>query len=384
MSRWDYLGVNVSSSFKAYLWLDQLARTQESGSDYPEDLLPRAILCDRYLTDGDAFGLFRQLRLHPTLRDVPFVVIADPEHCEAEDQLHALQAGIHDFYFWPIVPEHIKQRIAFFRKYPMPTGDRSQADTHEVFRIPWWKRLFDLTLGSLLLLLTSPLFLLIAMLIKLESPGPVFYLSRRAGTGYRVFTFYKFRSMRQGAEEELDRYLHLNQYRAKAPILGSQERCIDCIVKGKACDQLIQVFGRDICQREWERIRHQDSQSGKSSFVKLDNDPRVTRVGKLLRTSSLDELPQLINVLRGDMSIVGNRPLPLYEAEQLTTDLWAKRFLAPAGITGLWQVSRRNQTDLSEAERKALDVAYADRASFWHDLKIVIRTIPALFQHRDD
>lgn len=131
-----------------------------------------------------------------------------------------------------------------------------------------------------------------------------------------------------------------------------------------------------------EKVMHQNqyrSASG-TTFIKIDKDPRVTTIGRFLRKSSLDELPQLFNVLKGDMSIVGNRPLPLYEAEQITRDLWSKRFLAPAGITGLWQVTRRGKKDMSAEERIALDMTYADECSFWYDFKIVAQTFPALWQ----
>jgi lipopolysaccharide/colanic/teichoic acid biosynthesis glycosyltransferase len=116
------------------------------------------------------------------------------------------------------------------------------------------------------------------------------------------------------------------------------------------------------------------------------NDPRITKVGKIIRNTSIDELPQLINVIKGDMSIVGNRPLPVYEAEQLTLGLISKRFLAPAGITGLWQVELRgNGGVMSEDERKRLDNLYAENFvngnySFWYDMKLILRTVPALFQ----
>ena len=103
-------------------------------------------------------------------------------------------------------------------------------------------------------------------------------------------------------------------------------------------------------------------------------------MGRVLRNTSIDELPQLINVLKGDMSIVGNRPLPLYEAEQLTSDAWAERFDAPAGITGLWQVEKRGGGEMSGEERKKLDNKYARTNSFFNDLKLIVRTIPALFQ----
>lgn len=115
-------------------------------------------------------------------------------------------------------------------------------------------------------------------------------------------------------------------------------------------------------------------------FFKIRNDPRITRFGKFLRNTSLDELPQLLNVLKGDMSLVGNRPLPLYEAKTLTTDHHAERFNAPAGITGLWQISKRGQKEMSVEERIALDIDYARRNSFVHDLQIILKTPKALMQ----
>jgi len=115
-------------------------------------------------------------------------------------------------------------------------------------------------------------------------------------------------------------------------------------------------------------------------FFKVDNDPRITKVGNFLRKTSLDELPQLLNVLKGDMSLVGNRPLPLYEAASLTTDEWAKRFMAPAGITGLWQVKKRGKKDMSVSERIALDCDYAERYSFLYDMWIMANTPAALMQ----
>ena len=116
------------------------------------------------------------------------------------------------------------------------------------------------------------------------------------------------------------------------------------------------------------------------TFMKLANDPRVTGIGKIIRKTSIDELPQLINVLKGDMSIVGNRPLPLYEAEKLTVDGWSTRFRAPAGLTGLWQISKRGKSDMSVEERIQMDIDYAKDYSIWMDLKIILKTLPAMIQ----
>ena len=193
------------------------------------------------------------------------------------------------------------------------------------------KRAFDIIFSLTLLILLSPIMLVIALIIKLGSKGPVFYISKRAGTGYKIFDFYKFRSMRKGADGDLKKLSGQNQYSS-------------------------------------------------SVFFKIQDDPRVTRFGKFLRSTSLDELPQLFNVLKGDMSLVGNRPLPLYEAERLTKDGDVRRFLAPAGITGLWQVTKRGKKDMSDTERIQLDIIYARKISFAYDLKILLSTFPALIQ----
>ena len=121
-----------------------------------------------------------------------------------------------------------------------------------------------------------------------------------------------------------------------------------------------------------------------NAFVKLEHDPRITRVGRFIRKYSIDELPQLINVLKGDMSIVGNRPLPLYEAELLTNDAYIDRFMAPSGLTGLWQVEKRGDSGkMSAEERKMLDIRYAKEFSFWFDMKIILRTFTAFIQKED-
>ncbi len=197
------------------------------------------------------------------------------------------------------------------------------------------KRVFDIILSSIALICLSPVFAIIALALKLESRGPIFYIAKRAGRGYRIFNFYKFRTMIVGADAKMKEFSHLNQYNATTE--GPK-------------------------------------------FFKIENDPRITKVGAFLRKTSLDELPQLVNVLLGDMSLVGNRPLPLYEAATLTTDEWAQRFMAPAGITGLWQIKKRGNKDMSVEERINLDIVYASKSNFAYDLWIMANTPTALIQ----
>jgi lipopolysaccharide/colanic/teichoic acid biosynthesis glycosyltransferase len=133
--------------------------------------------------------------------------------------------------------------------------------------------------------------------------------------------------------------------------------------------------------KDLQHLNQYENNGTGPTFVKIANDPRITKIGKFIRNSSIDELPQLFNVLKGDMSLVGNRPLPLYEAEQLTSDEWALRFLAPAGMTGLWQVTKRGKGGaMSVEERIGLDLTYAKNYSVWYDIQLILKTIPALFQ----
>ena len=246
-------------------------------------------------------------------------------------------------------------------------------------QLPRSKRLMDLVVAGGALVLLAPFFVVVGVLIKLESRGPVFYYSYRVGAGYRVFRFWKLRSMRSDSDKLLDDLKQLNQYQPEpAPIPATLALCAACAAAGGQCrHQLIGEQGQIICEEQYRNQR----KASAPAFLKIENDPRVTRIGRLLRNTSLDELPQLYNVLRGDMSLVGNRPLPLYEAERLLTNEHAQRFIAPAGITGLWQVSRRGKRGgVSEEERKALDNEYARTFSLKKDIQIILRTIPALFQ----
>jgi exopolysaccharide biosynthesis polyprenyl glycosylphosphotransferase len=200
------------------------------------------------------------------------------------------------------------------------------------------KRTFDLIVAALAIVLLLPLWLAIALLIKLDSKGAVFYSQERVGMDGRLFLLYKFRTMRAGADPELHR-----EYQ-KAFIAGRSEANI----------------GND----------------NKPTY-KLLADPRITRIGKLLRRTSLDEVPQLLNVLLGDMSIVGPRPPIPYEVEAY--ELWhRKRLDMKPGLTGLWQVSGRNRLPFEEMVR--LDLFYIENWSLLLDLKIILRTVLVMIE----
>ena len=281
------------------------------------------------------FDFVRMLKNNALLKGL-VVILLSKEKNDSVRQL-AMQHKVNDLYVQPIPIHDLCERIIFLVKFKLikpQLADLSQIDYS--YRIPTLKRLFDMTVSGCALLVLSPLLLSVAAVIALESKGPVIFKSKRVGTGYRVFDFYKFRSMRSGASAELKDLGELNQYKSE--------------------------------------------DASKSIFVKLKNDPRITKFGQFLRTYSIDEIPQLFNVLKGDMSLVGNRPLPMYEAEMLTSNEWTMRFLGPAGLTGLWQVSRRGKADMSERERKRLDNFYAQHYSFWLDLKILMKTLPAAVQ----
>jgi len=192
------------------------------------------------------------------------------------------------------------------------------------------KRLIDVVVGTALLVMLAPLFVLAAIAIKLDSPGPIFFVQDRFGLNKRRFRMLKFRTMRADAEARMEELEHLNE--KSGPIF------------------------------------------------KIKHDPRITRVGRWLRKTSIDELPQLINVLLGDMSIVGPRPLSVRDALRMELAWQKRRFSVKPGLTCLWQVSGRS--NLSFEQWMELDLEYIDRWSLKLDASILLRTIPAIMSAR--
>jgi len=196
----------------------------------------------------------------------------------------------------------------------------------------WWglfaKRILDVIVSLIMLILLAPLFFAVALAIKLSSSGPVFFSQDRLGLNKRRFSIYKFRTMSVNAEDMLPELEMYNE--ASGPVF------------------------------------------------KIKNDPRITPIGKFLRRASIDELPQLLNVLKGDMSLVGPRPLPVRDYEGFREDWQRRRFAVRPGITCLWQVTGRSSIGFDEWMK--LDIQYMDEWSIWLDLKILARTIPIVMK----
>jgi len=301
---------------------------------------PEVICCESDFGFPNIKSWAEKLSKNEQLSKIPLIIDAD--RLTATENFHFIRNRTVDDILnlaeWE--ENNLLTKIRFLNKFKIHTSELEKQKLKGIAaRIPgsvhtFLKRTLDILLSFTALVVLAPVFLIIATAIIAESKGNIFYVSKRAGKGYRIFNFYKFRTMYPDAERHMDEYSHLNQYHDAAI----------------------------------------------ARFFKIKDDPRITRVGQFLRNTSLDELPQLINVLLGDMSLVGNRPLPLYEAKNLTTDALAKRFLAPAGITGLWQIKKRGMTEMSEDERIGLDIDYADKTNLLFDMWIMAHTPQALMQ----
>lgn len=213
------------------------------------------------------------------------------------------------------------------------TDTATIANAHK-FNRSWKKRAFDLFLTIPGTIIISPLLLATTIAIRLDSRGPAIYRQKRAGLDGKIFEIYKFRSMFVNSDDSL----HKKQ--------------IEAYSNGEL--------------------------DGNKSY-KIQDDPRITRVGKFIRKTSIDELPQLFNVLKGDMSLVGPRPVPIYEADKY--NLWhSERLTAPPGITGLWQVSERSSASFDNQLR--LDIRYIRNQSLKLNIQILLKTIPAVLSKK--
>lgn len=325
-------GYAAENTIKARFILERLISNKEQ--------VPGIIILDSSISQDEINYFHEYLRSASFMAEVPMVIDATGASEKQVDAMRRLEFVDEILFLGEINDQNLVSKISFLKKVKAQQKTNNES-VETSLKMGFctkcvFKRTLDILLSSVILLAISPILIIIAIAIRLESKGSVIYISKRAGRGYKVFDFFKFRTMYTGADLQRAQMEHLNQYK--------------------------------------------DASSDGPVFFKVSNDPRITKVGLFLRNTSLDELPQLVNVLLGDMSLVGNRPLPLYEAASLTTDEWAKRFMAPAGITGLWQIKKRGQSDMSVEDRINLDIDYAEKNNFMYDLWIMANTPSALVQ----
>jgi len=379
LERNDYFSVhNEPNGLKAFQWMTnwkfRVFDPQKRLECY-RDI--EAIVCETNLPGLNGLALFQEMQKKGLNKDLFFILIAAYPNEQLKKK--SLAMGIHGYLSKPVNDRLIYDRIHYLKNFRPIENLRTTPEgiIIQPYKTPFVKRTFDILVSSISLILLSPILLLTIIAIRIESKGKAIYVSKRVGVNFKTFNFYKFRSMYEDAEQRLREVSHLNQYAA----LDNESELLTCplcakLPEGKLCSPAYYYDGERVC--EHLAIKRQNA---KKAFWKIQDDPRITKVGKFIRNTSIDELPQLINVIKGNMSIVGNRPLPVYEAQALTKSRWARRFFAAAGLTGLWQVEFRSRRGfMSEEERFVLDNIYARKNSFLGDLLLLIRTIPVLFQ----
>ncbi|WP_287665694.1 sugar transferase [Bacteroides sp.] len=346
---------------------------------------------DKIREKYDIALFFEQVDLSKDIADIRYMrkkypglyMVLVMDSLSKEEAAQYLKAGINNTIKFEMTHEALTDLSTFLkrRKEQKIKDLQLKAQNIKAFRLPLWKRIFDILFSGMAILCLSPLLIFTALAIRLESKGAVIYKSKRVGSNYQIFDFLKFRSMYTDADKHLKDFNALNQYQQEEeeePDIWGED--IDTNMNEEGDEEEILLISDDFVISEEDYI-HKKSKEKSNAFVKLENDPRITKIGRFIRKYSIDELPQLFNILKGDMSIVGNRPLPLYEAELLTSDEHIDRFIGPAGLTGLWQVEKRGEAGkLSAEERKQLDITYAKTFSFWLDIKIILKTVTAFIQ----
>ena len=344
-------------------------------------------IIDKIREKYDIIILFEQTDIQKDILDIEYLrkkypgiyMVLVMDSLTKEESLQYLKAGINNTIPFEAPQEAIESLINFQkrRKQQKIKDIQKKGENIQTFKLPVWKRCFDIISSGFALIILSPLLIITAIAIRMESKGAVIYKSKRVGSNYQIFDFLKFRSMYTNADKHLKDYNSLNQYQTDSI---EEDIIWEETPDFEENENEIVLISDDFVISE-EAYINKKTQEQKNAFVKLENDPRITRIGRIIRKYSIDELPQLINILKGDMSVVGNRPLPLYEAELLTSDEYIDRFMAPAGLTGLWQVEKRgNSGKMSADERKQLDIKYAKTFSFWLDMKIILKTVTAFIQ----
>ena len=393
-----YLGKNPNTRDKLKYVPGQIVRMTSTYKDAAKLCVPRVknehfiVFFERGVISEDITSITYLKKKCPGL-----YVILLTDLLSNEERLTYQKCGINDTLNKDSSVTEINKKIQFITsRENILFDDKASGKNILHFKIPIWKRTFDIVFSLIALIILSPVFIITAIAIKLESNGPVLFKSKRVGTNYTVFDFLKFRSMFMDSDKRLKELSKTqNQYSDKieepvVPVGHFNANVDDNTAIGDdlgaemlISDEEVMLVGDDFVVSE-SSFNKQKNEDINNAFVKIENDPRITKVGHFIRKYSIDELPQLVNILKGDMSVVGNRPLPLYEAEKLTSDESIDRFMAPAGLTGLWQVEKRGDSGkLSADERKQLDITYGQTYNFILDMKIIFKTLTAFIQKDD-
>ena len=393
-----YLGKNPNTRDKLKYVPGQIVRMTSTYKDAAKLCVPRVknehfiVFFERGVISEDITSITYLKKKCPGL-----YVILLTDLLSNEERLTYQKCGINDTLNKDSSVTEINKKIQFITsRENILFDDKASSKNILHFKIPIWKRTFDIVFSLIALIILSPVFIITAIAIKLESNGPVLFKSKRVGTNYTVFDFLKFRSMFMDSDKRLKELSKTqNQYSDKieepvVPVGHFDANVDDNTAIGDdlgaemlISDEEVMLVGDDFVVSE-SSFNKQKNEDINNAFVKIENDPRITKVGHFIRKYSIDELPQLVNILKGDMSVVGNRPLPLYEAEKLTSDDSIDRFMAPAGLTGLWQVEKRGDSGkLSAEERKQLDITYGQTYNFILDMKIIFKTLTAFIQKDD-
>ena len=393
-----YLGKNPNTRDKLKYVPGQIVRMTSTYKDAAKLCVPRVknehfiVFFERGVKSEDITSITYLKKKCPGL-----YIILLTDLLSDEERITYQKCGINDTLNKDSSVTEINKKIQFITsRENILFDDKASSKNILHFKIPIWKRTFDIVFSLIALIILSPVFIITAIAIKLESNGPVLFKSKRVGTNYTVFDFLKFRSMFMDSDKRLKELSKTqNQYSDKieepvVPVGHFNANVDDNTAIGDdlgaemlISDEEVMLVGDDFVVSETS-FNKQKNEDINNAFVKIENDPRITKVGHFIRKYSIDELPQLVNILKGDMSVVGNRPLPLYEAEKLTSDDSIDRFMAPAGLTGLWQVEKRGDSGkLSAEERKQLDITYGQTYNFILDMKIIFKTLTAFIQKDD-
>ena len=393
-----YLGKNPNTRDKLKYVPGQIVRMTSTYKDAAKLCVPRVknehfiVFFERGVKSEDITSITYLKKKCPGL-----YIILLTDLLSDEERITYQKCGINDTLNKDSSVTEINKKIQFITsRENILFDDKASGKNILHFKIPIWKRTFDIVFSLIALIILSPVFIITAIAIKLESNGPVLFKSKRVGTNYTVFDFLKFRSMFMDSDKRLKELSKTqNQYSDKieepvVPVGHFNANVDDNTAIGDdlgaemlISDEEVMLVGDDFVVSE-SSFNKQKNEDINNAFVKIENDPRITKVGHFIRKYSIDELPQLVNILKGDMSVVGNRPLPLYEAEKLTSDDSIDRFMAPAGLTGLWQVEKRGDSGkLSADERKQLDITYGQTYNFILDMKIIFKTLTAFIQKDD-